>query len=375
MNCAGDEFLRYFSTNKYFLENNKIIKISTYGPKVSNYEEILGAADIIVTQDVQNIPHYTYDYIVRHVKQSAVVYRFAFWRFDGMWTPSHEHYSGIFMHLPYELMRHQDIVSPDNYSEYYSRCLEKFSNLESNSDVKLVNLLDSPQYNQIYFSDNWHPTPAMFFYPASKVMVELGFKPPLATLASTGINRNRRRLVSSQFEGFSKYNQIPFFYWLDRYVSPTLYTNFVKYVTSELSLNAVTAVADLDLLWRDYLNCFAKTSEIQIRFEKTNYSDTDLVSFETRRLEFPDGEVAFSVEITGGLTSGNIDLAFYGLNCLNQYIRLDVELISKSGDKNFIFSLRNKNFTYERYKIETESKFENYVILYLNYKFSKHINE
>ncbi len=250
MNCAGSEILRYLNQNTRFTEQNQIVFLSTYKDPPHNYLLKISNADVLIVNDVKNIEHYKFEYIIQHAAPHAMVYRVPFWRFDGLWSGPHLRVSEVFFYDDFEL-EHDDLSLFDD-RRCYEIGLEKFSITESNGFIKMVDFISDPIQCARCFSDNWHPTPYFFYLPVATIMVELGYSPNEHIIPPTGINRNRIRLFGKNLSElvFCKTKVV---FWLDRYVEYAVYSAFQHYCKKIVDINLINDVGFLDLIWLDFV--------------------------------------------------------------------------------------------------------------------------
>jgi hypothetical protein len=251
MNCAGDEILRYMFEDLLQSGKYELVKLTTYRPPPSDYVSLLKLADIIFTQNVQNIPHYTFEFIREHKNPAASLHRFAFWRFKGLWPPPHDHFHDSFFFAPENI---DPAESPDSsFARYFEESIDEFKQIESESDIKLAPLLQQYWSHENWFSDNWHPSSLFFYYVAKQIRSYLGLPPLRSSLKNNGITRNRKRLISPGYLSLFPHRRAESFFWLDRYVSTQLYLQF-QHTCLKMGLRSIEDVSKLDLIWPDYAN-------------------------------------------------------------------------------------------------------------------------
>ena len=250
MNCAGAEVLRYMSRNSRFADQNQTIYLSTYKDPPHNYLSLISSADVLIVNDVKNIHHYKFEYIVQHAASHAMVYRMPFWRFDGLWAGSHLRGSEVFFYD--EVQVKCDDSSLFDHRRAFELGLEKFSRIESQGFLKMVDFISNPIQCARCFTDNWHPTPYFFFLPVATIMVELGYAPNDHVISPTGINRNRIRLFGANLSGML-FDEASVVFWLDRYVESAVYFEFQKFCKAIVDIHLINDVGFLDLVWNDFI--------------------------------------------------------------------------------------------------------------------------
>jgi hypothetical protein len=248
MNCAGDEFIRYLRTNESLTDIGKIYKVTTYLPAPHWYLGVLSRADVIISQNVQSRREYSFDFITTNAKRAATVYRLAFWRFDGLWEDTERYCEAFFYKTKSKLH------STNAVKVHYEKSIDKFKEIEQDSDIKMIDKITIPTDAISMFSDNWHPNPSFFYWPCSIIMAELGFRPPEGVLPPYGINRNRIRLFDKQFLSELGITWHPTnHYWLTQIVTSNTYCSFFELQTSDCLFHCLTDTATLDLYWNDFL--------------------------------------------------------------------------------------------------------------------------
>ncbi len=351
MNCASDEMIRYFSTNKLLMQDCQIIKISTYHNPPANYIDFLKSSDIVITQDVRSIEHYTFDFITRYVSNHCIVYRLAFWRFDGLWVPPHNHFREA---LFYSLDEY--ITNKDSYKlKFYEDSLSKFKEIERNSCIKLCQLIENPKNGVKFFTDNWHPKPILFFYVIHKIILELGYQPPQSFLFPTGINQNRHRLIPDNFFVLFECEKEEILFWLDRYISRDLYIDFLIFLQNEIGYHNLNFSYELNLFWYDYLqqrNIFSNNKLFELNKISETIHDSSFIelTYASEGIEIPDCD--FKIHVTSDITfdeSIALGSSFYGLNPLGEIYQISLTQPTILNQTTIEQNLTQKMYKYSQY--------------------------
>lgn len=207
MNCQGSEVTRYLRTSvnvsaEYIVEHYLNYTLwDDYEKKASIYAAVM-EADVLISQNVQNVEWLRNDELARHIKPSCHFIRLAFWRFDGFWPISMPQFTTSFWYPPI------DIEGVANFDEYISHPVngevitnqfesqvEKLVSLDQESDFSMAEYFLDNYKTVPLFSDHWHPTAAFFLPVCNYIIQQIGLTPDLNLLPNSMINRDRYRLV------------------------------------------------------------------------------------------------------------------------------------------------------------------------------------
>ena len=247
-NCFVQEYVRHLSQSKEFVDEYEITTISTYTqiPDLG-FEEKLKNADLIITQNVINIPEYTNEYIKKNKKNTSLHIVTEFWRFDGFWSykSPNERKNNWFWFPTDEF---GDCLSFREYMNYeidakkiidkFENEIEKLKDIDSNSDIKIFDLFINNYKYERLFTDHWHPTPIILSHVTNEVLKMIGIKEVVPTLPPTGMNSNRYRLITNHVKDVLKIDrnsnddELIFF---GKKVTTETYYNFTKYLQSDNS--------------------------------------------------------------------------------------------------------------------------------------------
>jgi F5/8 type C domain/Polysaccharide biosynthesis enzyme WcbI len=207
MNCAADAIKQYLYNVDIVRKNYDIKIVTTYvnindRSSKEKAEEIIKNADVLISQDVKNIDWLRNDYMSKIIKNNCNFIRLAFWRFDGYWPIKLDRYNNSMWYFP------EEFGYKNTFDEYMSGNIdymstiynfesevEKFSKIEINSDLKMIDFFNNNHKEYRLFSDNWHPSSYFFFQVSKYILDRLGIEDNFDVIPCLNINMDRFRFI------------------------------------------------------------------------------------------------------------------------------------------------------------------------------------
>lgn len=255
-NCFADEYVRLLRSSESFIKNYDIKTFTTYVNKPSqDYLSSLRTADLIISQDVKNIPEYTSTYIREHKKVAAIYFTTAFWRFDGYWSykSSNERVSNWFWFPTDEFGRGLKFHDYINHSIDINVCkakyeseLDKLIAIDREVDIRIFDYFIALHQESRLFTDHWHPVPSIIRYATQQILRQIGIEDSLEVFPPNFVNSYRYRLILNSTKSylnlsFSDQNM----YFFDKYITTEEYFNFTQHLQQDSNL--------VDIISLDYI--------------------------------------------------------------------------------------------------------------------------
>ena len=240
-NCFGGEYWRHLASVAKIREEFSPTFVSTYEQTPdARYHALLEDADVIVSQNVKNIPAYANAYIAEHKKQNALHVSTEFWRFDGYWPySSASHRINDWFWFPVDEFGTE--ISYENYMnheldrvvvrEHFETELEKLREIDGRSDISIMEFFMANHQNDRLFSDHWHPLPPIYKRVAEELLNRLDIKGQIPDLPADGVNDCRHRLIlRSVRESLRLRFGEETFTFLGRRITPEDYFYFARFL-------------------------------------------------------------------------------------------------------------------------------------------------
>jgi len=183
MNCHGEEIKSYFEN---IPEIYKLYDIRYYISHM-NLEntailEEIKVCDILITNNIKNYAHLTYDNIKKHVKPSCKICKIEFIRFNGFFPFLYEqHLNGLCIYdestqvSTYEEYR-DFYVCEDTILSNFQESILKLQELDRASDIKFYKFFMDNYKDKLLFRDNNHISDIFMKYIIKEIIIFLDIK-------------------------------------------------------------------------------------------------------------------------------------------------------------------------------------------------------
>jgi len=255
MNCFSMEYRRHLLQCPEFKSDYELEFVTTYTRTPdANFLTKIKNADLVITQNVKNIPEYTPEYINKNLKPGATLIVTEFWRFNGYWPYSSENarVSNAFWYpvdefksgLSFEQYKSQPLNS-SVIQQCFDQGVTKLASIDEMSDVRVLDYFLDNHKNIRLFSDDWHPTTPVFAFVVDKILKGLGYDYEIKPMRLNGVNSNRYRIIIDNVKaelGLSFEDENVVFF--NKEISVQDYYNFALTHQNEV-LNSNMAMPDL----------------------------------------------------------------------------------------------------------------------------------
>lgn len=205
MNCFSMEYRRHLLQCPEFKSDYELEFVTTYTRTPdANFLTLVKNADLVITQNVKNIPEYTPEFINRNLKPGATLIVTEFWRFNGYWPYASERarVSNAFWYpvdefksgLSFEQYKSQPL-NPSEIRACFDEGVAKLASIDKFSDVSVLDYFLENHKKTRLFSDDWHPTTPIFAYVVGKILKGLGYDYEVKPMRLNGVNSNRYRII------------------------------------------------------------------------------------------------------------------------------------------------------------------------------------
>ena len=181
MNCLGDELANYFRNIPEINDRYTIQKICTYS-NLHNTSILrdIQTCDILITNNIKNYPHLTYDSLRTQVKPSCKICKIEFVRFDGYFPLSqqkHANFLNVYdesTNSPHFNEYRDFSISKEVIQSHFHTNLSKLKELDNQSDIKFYEFFLNNHSHTSLFRDNTHLTHTFLKHIVKETLAFLG---------------------------------------------------------------------------------------------------------------------------------------------------------------------------------------------------------